>query len=162
VYIYTRSVCGVELVLYASTFQKNPHGTGARLNGDGVAVRSVFGLDGEDHREGDQRRPKEAAEAHERSKEDKGDKWHRVERSSGQFVRRFRLPENAKTEEVRARAALPPAGERQDGGGEGRAGERRAHGHRAQGRGQEARGEEHPDLRLKKTGGRGGAPGPGF
>ncbi|NP_001146967.1 16.9 kDa class I heat shock protein 1 [Zea mays] len=37
-----------------------------------------------------------------REKEDKGDKWHRVERSSGQFVRRFRLPENAKTEEVRA------------------------------------------------------------
>ena len=85
--------------------RKNTHGTGAGINGDGVAVRrwrSVFGLDGEDHREGDQRRPKEAAEAHERSKEDKGDKWHRVERSSGQFVRRFRLPENAKTEEVRA------------------------------------------------------------
>lgn len=56
-------------VLYASIFQKNPHGTGARFNGDGVAVRSVFGLDGEDHREGDQRRPKEAAEAHERSRE---------------------------------------------------------------------------------------------
>jgi hypothetical protein len=30
--------------------------------------RSVFGLDGEDHREGDQRRSKKATEAHERSK----------------------------------------------------------------------------------------------
>ncbi|CAO2180809.1 unnamed protein product [Urochloa humidicola] len=39
----------------------------------------------------------------ERSKEeDKNDKWHRVERSSGKFMRRFRLPENAKTEEVKA------------------------------------------------------------
>ncbi|EES02531.1 hypothetical protein BDA96_03G085600 [Sorghum bicolor] len=37
-----------------------------------------------------------------REKEDKNDKWHRVERSSGQFTRRFRLPENAKTEEVKA------------------------------------------------------------
>jgi HSP20 family protein len=34
--------------------------------------------------------------------EDKNDKWHRVERSSGKFVRRFRLPENAKVEEVKA------------------------------------------------------------
>ncbi|KAL8192951.1 hypothetical protein R6Q57_027399 [Mikania cordata] len=34
--------------------------------------------------------------------EDKGDTWHRVERSSGKFVRRFRLPENAKVEEVKA------------------------------------------------------------
>ncbi|KAM7499320.1 hypothetical protein LguiA_023734 [Lonicera macranthoides] len=40
----------------------------------------------------------------ERSKEqeEKNDKWHRVERSSGKFVRRFRLPENAKMEEVKA------------------------------------------------------------
>ncbi|CAD6239471.1 unnamed protein product [Miscanthus lutarioriparius] len=37
-----------------------------------------------------------------REEEDKNDKWHRVERSSGQFTRRFRLPENAKTEEVKA------------------------------------------------------------
>ncbi|KAD3336444.1 hypothetical protein E3N88_31963 [Mikania micrantha] len=35
-------------------------------------------------------------------KEDKNDKWHRVERSSGRFTRRFRLPENAKMEEVKA------------------------------------------------------------
>ncbi|KAD7480143.1 hypothetical protein E3N88_03279 [Mikania micrantha] len=34
--------------------------------------------------------------------EDKGDTWHRVERSSGKFVRRFRLPENAKVKEVKA------------------------------------------------------------
>ncbi|CAM8914594.1 unnamed protein product [Rhodiola kirilowii] len=40
----------------------------------------------------------------ERSKEseEKNDKWHRIERSSGKFVRRFRLPENAKMEEVKA------------------------------------------------------------
>ncbi|KAM1126169.1 hypothetical protein ACFX2B_040880 [Malus domestica] len=37
-----------------------------------------------------------------REQEDKNDKWHRVERSSGKFVRRFRLPENAKIDEVKA------------------------------------------------------------
>ena len=35
-------------------------------------------------------------------KEEKNDKWHRVERSSGPFMRRFRLPENVKVEEVKA------------------------------------------------------------
>ncbi|RYQ90312.1 hypothetical protein Ahy_B09g096467 isoform A [Arachis hypogaea] len=35
-------------------------------------------------------------------KEDKNDTWHRVERSSGKFMRRFRLPENAKMDEVKA------------------------------------------------------------
>ncbi|KAG6778076.1 hypothetical protein POTOM_017921 [Populus tomentosa] len=35
-------------------------------------------------------------------KEDKNDTWHRVERSSGKFLRRFRLPENAKTNKVKA------------------------------------------------------------
>ncbi|KAF9661607.1 hypothetical protein SADUNF_Sadunf19G0086500 [Salix dunnii] len=35
-------------------------------------------------------------------KEDKSDTWHRVERSSGKFLRRFRLPENAKVDQVRA------------------------------------------------------------
>ncbi|CAH8263572.1 unnamed protein product [Arabidopsis lyrata] len=34
--------------------------------------------------------------------EEKNDKWHRVERSSGKFMRRFRLPENAKMEEAKA------------------------------------------------------------
>uniref|UniRef100_A0A7N0U4G0 Uncharacterized protein n=1 Tax=Kalanchoe fedtschenkoi TaxID=63787 RepID=A0A7N0U4G0_KALFE len=40
----------------------------------------------------------------ERSKEseEKNDKWHRIERSSGRFVRRFQLPESAKMEEVKA------------------------------------------------------------
>ncbi|KAL6907598.1 hypothetical protein ACP4OV_002637 [Aristida adscensionis] len=40
----------------------------------------------------------------ERSKEqeEKNDKWHRVEHSNGKFLRRFRLPENAKTEQIRA------------------------------------------------------------
>ncbi|KAG6434016.1 hypothetical protein SASPL_105636 [Salvia splendens] len=40
----------------------------------------------------------------ERSKEqeEKNDKWHREERSSGKFCRRFRLPENAKLEQVKA------------------------------------------------------------
>nr|CAA63902.1 heat shock protein 16.9 [Cenchrus americanus] len=37
-----------------------------------------------------------------KEKEDKNDRWHRVERSSGQFVRRFRLPEDAKTDQVNA------------------------------------------------------------
>uniref|UniRef100_A0A6M2F957 SHSP domain-containing protein n=1 Tax=Populus davidiana TaxID=266767 RepID=A0A6M2F957_9ROSI len=35
-------------------------------------------------------------------KEDKNDTWHRVERSSGKFSRRFRLPENAKMDQVKA------------------------------------------------------------
>ncbi|KAL6526723.1 hypothetical protein OROGR_015821 [Orobanche gracilis] len=34
--------------------------------------------------------------------EEKDDKWHRVERSSGKFLRRFRLPENAKLDQVKA------------------------------------------------------------
>ncbi|XP_030526697.1 17.8 kDa class I heat shock protein-like [Rhodamnia argentea] len=37
-----------------------------------------------------------------REKEEKTDKWHRVERSTGRFMRRFRLPENVKLDEVRA------------------------------------------------------------
>ncbi|KAL8093542.1 18.0 kDa class I heat shock protein [Apium graveolens] len=37
-----------------------------------------------------------------KDKEEKNDKWHRVERSSGKFLRRFRLPENAKVDEVKA------------------------------------------------------------
>ena len=37
-----------------------------------------------------------------REKEDAGDTWHRVERSSGRFLRRFRLPENARVDQVRA------------------------------------------------------------
>ncbi|KAI5592571.1 hypothetical protein BDE02_04G161200 [Populus trichocarpa] len=35
-------------------------------------------------------------------KEDKNDTWHRVERSCGKFLRRFRLPENAKMDHVKA------------------------------------------------------------
>ncbi|KAJ4719918.1 Class I heat shock protein [Melia azedarach] len=40
----------------------------------------------------------------ERSKEqeEKTDKWHRVERSSGKFMRRFRLPDNAKMDQIKA------------------------------------------------------------
>ncbi|CAK9142108.1 unnamed protein product [Ilex paraguariensis] len=34
--------------------------------------------------------------------EEKGDTWHRVERSSGRFVRKFRLPENVKVEQIKA------------------------------------------------------------
>ncbi|MBA0656322.1 hypothetical protein Goarm_006823 [Gossypium armourianum] len=35
-------------------------------------------------------------------KEDKNDTWHRLERSSGKFMRRFRLPENVKMDQVKA------------------------------------------------------------
>ncbi|KAJ4780276.1 hypothetical protein LUZ62_064533 [Rhynchospora pubera] len=35
-------------------------------------------------------------------KEEKNDKWHRVERSSGKFLRSFRLPDNAKVDQVKA------------------------------------------------------------
>ncbi|XVF68876.1 hypothetical protein PTKIN_Ptkin11bG0036400 [Pterospermum kingtungense] len=35
-------------------------------------------------------------------KEDKNDTWYRVERSSGKFMRRFALPENVKTDQVKA------------------------------------------------------------
>ncbi|KAK9123802.1 hypothetical protein Sjap_013404 [Stephania japonica] len=37
-----------------------------------------------------------------REAEEKTDNWHRVERSSGKFLRRFRLPENAKVDQVKA------------------------------------------------------------
>ncbi|XP_042379021.1 16.9 kDa class I heat shock protein 2-like [Zingiber officinale] len=37
-----------------------------------------------------------------KEREEKKDKWHRVERSSGKFLRRFRLPENAKVDQVKA------------------------------------------------------------
>ncbi|KAK1660650.1 hypothetical protein QYE76_048809 [Lolium multiflorum] len=37
-----------------------------------------------------------------KEKEDKNDKWHRIERSSGKFVRRFSLPENTKLDQVKA------------------------------------------------------------
>ncbi|KAK9280407.1 hypothetical protein L1049_014096 [Liquidambar formosana] len=37
-----------------------------------------------------------------RENEEKNDTWHRVERSSGKFMRRFRLPENAKMDQVKA------------------------------------------------------------
>ncbi|KAL2546504.1 17.6 kDa class I heat shock protein 3 [Forsythia ovata] len=37
-----------------------------------------------------------------KEQEEKNNKWHRVERSSGKFIRRFRLPENAKTDQVKA------------------------------------------------------------
>ncbi|XP_021726844.1 17.8 kDa class I heat shock protein-like [Chenopodium quinoa] len=37
-----------------------------------------------------------------KEQEEKNDKWHRVERSSGKFLRRFRLPEDAKMEEIKA------------------------------------------------------------
>ncbi|KAJ7980790.1 Class I heat shock protein [Quillaja saponaria] len=35
-------------------------------------------------------------------KEDKNDTWHRLERSSGKFLRRFQLPENSKPDQVKA------------------------------------------------------------
>ncbi|PON70845.1 Small heat shock protein HSP [Parasponia andersonii] len=35
-------------------------------------------------------------------KEDENDTWHRVERSSGKFQRRFRLPENVKMDQIKA------------------------------------------------------------
>ncbi|XAR60615.1 hypothetical protein NMG60_11034060 [Bertholletia excelsa] len=37
-----------------------------------------------------------------REQEENNDTWHRIERSSGKFLRRFRLPENAKMEKVKA------------------------------------------------------------
>ena len=47
---------------------------------------------------GERRKDEEAEEG----KKSTTDTWHRVERRSGRFMRRFRLPENAKVEEVRA------------------------------------------------------------
>nr|ADR30405.1 18.0 kDa heat shock protein [Oryza sativa Indica Group] len=37
-----------------------------------------------------------------KEQEEKTDKWRRVERSSGKFLRRFRLPENTKPEQIKA------------------------------------------------------------
>ncbi|KAJ8748812.1 hypothetical protein K2173_011369 [Erythroxylum novogranatense] len=35
-------------------------------------------------------------------KEDRNDMWHRIERSSGKFLRRLRIPENVKMDKVKA------------------------------------------------------------
>ncbi|KAI5670569.1 hypothetical protein M9H77_10933 [Catharanthus roseus] len=37
-----------------------------------------------------------------REKEEKNETWHRMERSSGRFLRRFRLPEDAKMDQIKA------------------------------------------------------------
>ena len=37
-----------------------------------------------------------------RENEEKTDMWHRVERSYGKFLRRFRLPETAKMDQIKA------------------------------------------------------------
>jgi HSP20 family protein len=37
-----------------------------------------------------------------KEQEDKNDKWHRIERSTGKFLHRFMLPENAKLDQVKA------------------------------------------------------------
>ncbi|EMS67899.1 hypothetical protein TRIUR3_21260 [Triticum urartu] len=37
-----------------------------------------------------------------KEQEQKTDTWHRVERSSGKFLRRFRLPDNVKSEKIKA------------------------------------------------------------
>ncbi|KAM7276600.1 hypothetical protein ACFE04_018466 [Oxalis oulophora] len=37
-----------------------------------------------------------------RENEEKNDKWHRVERCSGKFMRRFGLPDNVKIDQVKA------------------------------------------------------------
>jgi HSP20 family protein len=37
-----------------------------------------------------------------KEEEEKKETWHRVERSSGKFLRRFRLPENARVDQVNA------------------------------------------------------------
>ncbi|KAK6227894.1 hypothetical protein SCA6_000234 [Theobroma cacao] len=38
-----------------------------------------------------------------REQEDKNDTWHRIERSSGKFLRKFRLTEIAKMDQIKAR-----------------------------------------------------------
>ncbi|GER34951.1 18.2 kDa class I heat shock protein [Striga asiatica] len=37
-----------------------------------------------------------------KEQEERADTWHRLERSTGKFLRRFRLPENARMDQVRA------------------------------------------------------------
>ena len=37
-----------------------------------------------------------------KEQEDKNDKWHRIERSIRKFLRKFRLPKNAKMDQVKA------------------------------------------------------------
>ncbi|KAL2548185.1 17.6 kDa class I heat shock protein 2 [Forsythia ovata] len=36
-----------------------------------------------------------------RDKEEKNNTWHRIQRSSGKFLRKFRLPENAKMDQIK-------------------------------------------------------------
>ncbi|XP_028763955.1 uncharacterized protein LOC114722165 [Neltuma alba] len=40
-----------------------------------------------------------------KEQEDKNDKWHRVERQRGSFIRRFRLPENAQMDQISCKMA---------------------------------------------------------
>eukprot|EP00253_Pinus_taeda_P011214 PITA_11214 len=49
--------------------------------------------------------PKNSADKRRANKEEehKNDKWHHIERSCGKFLRRFRLQENVKVEEIKAR-----------------------------------------------------------
>ncbi|KAL3523924.1 hypothetical protein ACH5RR_016758 [Cinchona calisaya] len=42
------------------------------------------------------------SEERRREQEEKTDTWHRVERSSGKFIRSFRLPENVKMDGIKA------------------------------------------------------------
>lgn len=44
----------------------------------------------------------EEANGDDGDKNDREYKWHRVERCRGKFLRRFKLPENAKTDEIQA------------------------------------------------------------
>ena len=37
-----------------------------------------------------------------KEQEDKNDKWHCIERSIGKFLRKFRLPKNAKMDQIKA------------------------------------------------------------
>ncbi|PRQ34293.1 putative small heat shock protein HSP20 [Rosa chinensis] len=46
-------------------------------------------------------------------KEDKNETWHRVERSSGKFSKRFRLPENAEIDKIKA--TMENGGSQRDG-----------------------------------------------
>ncbi|KAK3034928.1 hypothetical protein RJ639_032328 [Escallonia herrerae] len=73
-----------------------------RLEGDPGGARVQGGPSGAEEGGGRGGRVLQISGERKKEHEEKNDRWHRVERSSGRFRRRFRLPKNAKVDQVKA------------------------------------------------------------